>query len=421
MPINADRWMLDYPGLEPSNGQLRTDIDQLEVETHHRVQMAVDGVRSVLPSVPNWGNQPTYNRVSMEVHAIAGRVQQFGGSPGLYDYIKAVLADQVYPVVRPIYNKATHVGLDEFIKRLGFYSSDRSHVHALQFTKVENGIAVRWFDKTIVLPFVELTDAKLSLGASHENGIGAASTEDGLYFPVDGRLYLSAKKFIAQATLAIERPWITGITPCWDLFNADDPEVIQRLGDLLAHQIDLVSDHKYGDDFAKFFVEWYNELPLYETNLTTLAKELEFLQMAEFDDLPKVLEQIESVGGLWRFAEQSYGNFFYPGEADYDIHDPDGVRKQFLEDFQNNVVTSDSNSNVFHETKRLEIFELVPVVDYTNKALKYYVRLHLREIRPRQMLEQLQWNKIDSLLVKQINNRLTAFLDNYRTVDEPEV
>ena len=154
MPIKADRWMLDYPGLEPSNGQLRIDLDQLEVENHQRVQMTVDGIRSILPSVPNWGNQPIYNRSLIEVSAIAERVQQFGGSPGLYDYIKAVLADQVYPVVRPVYNKATHVGLGEFVKRLDHNSSDRRRHYALQFTKVENGIAVRWFDKSVVLPFV---------------------------------------------------------------------------------------------------------------------------------------------------------------------------------------------------------------------------------------------------------------------------
>ena len=418
MPIKADRWMLDYPGLEPSNGQLRIDLDQLEVENHQRVQMTVDGIRSILPSVPNWGNQPIYNRSLIEVSAIAERVQQFGGSPGLYDYIKAVLADQVYPVVRPVYNKATHVGLGEFVKRLDHNSSDRRRHYALQFTKVENGIAVRWFDKSVVLPFVELTDAKLSFDASHENGIGAASTVDGLYFPVDGRLYLSAKKFIAQATLAIEQPWIGGDAPCWDLFNADDPLTPQRFGELLGYQIGLVGDQETGEDFTKFFVDWYKEIPWYETNLKALVKKIEFLNMVEFDDLPKALKEIEAVGGLWRFGEQRYGSFFYPG--DNDVSDPEGVRKQFLLDCEKYGKTAQDNSIKFHE-RQIDIFEIIPFIDYSStNTLKYKFRLHLHEMRPQQMLEQPQWNKVDSLLVKQINSRLTAFFNNYQTMDEPE-
>jgi hypothetical protein len=54
MPITADRWMFDYPGLEPSQGQLRLDLDQLETETEQRINLSIDAVRSVLPSVPRW-------------------------------------------------------------------------------------------------------------------------------------------------------------------------------------------------------------------------------------------------------------------------------------------------------------------------------------------------------------------------------
>ena len=413
MPITADRWMFDYPGLEPSQGQLRLDLDQLETETEQRINLSIDAVRSVLPSVPRWGSTPNYNKALMEIHGISNQIQHAGGNPHLYDYIKVVMEGEVWPTNRVDYRDSTHKGLGMFQCRLSQYNKNQMFGYALQFCKMEDGIQVRWLDNIATIPFVELTDSKLGADAPHENGIGVVSTKDGLYFPVDGRLYLSAKKFIAQATLAIDKPWIAGDNPNWKLFNADDPATPRRLGELLGYQIGLVTDTETGSNFAEFFVNWYDEFSHHETHLTTLVREMELLDILEFNDLPTLVEQLESNGFIWRFTEVPYGTFFYPNDDD-DIVDPDGIRAQFLEHYQTYRKVSEHNADIYRENKRLEIVELFPITNYDDNTLRYIAKLSMNSFRPKRVVDGYGNETIDSLLIKLLNDRLKAFLGNCR-------
>lgn len=419
MPITADRWMFDYPGLEPSQGQLRRDLDQLELETEQRISMSMDGVRSVLPSVPRWGSPPTYNKSQMEIHGIAGQIQQQGGNAHFYDYIKAVMEGKVWPCRRVEYKSPAHTGLNKFVDRLKFNNGkNRMSTYALQFSTVENGIVVRWLDNTVVLPFVELTDEKLNFDAPHENGIGVLCTQQGLYFPVDGRLYLSARKFLAQATLAIGQPWITGEIPNWQLFNADDPQTIERLGKLLGDQISLATNIETGYDFAEFFVDWYKEIPYYETNLKVLADIFKFIDMLELEDLPKLVADLESNNLLWRFADQPYGGFFYPDNDD--TTDTRGIRDQFLAHYSAHRTASEKNSQTYSEGRQLVILELQPFINHDTNGLGFKIKPKLSGSQPVQLLQQPHYSQVDSLLVKQLNDNLRAFLGNYRGKAQPE-
>ena len=421
MPITADRWMFDYPGLEPSQGQLRRDLDQLELETEQRISMSMDAVRSVLPSVPNWGNQPTYNKSLIEVHAISGQIQQQGGNSHLYNYIKAVMEGEVWPSNRPAYKSPVHTGLNKLVDRLKFNNGkNRMPGYALQFTYLnEIGIEVRWLDNTVVLPFVELTDEKLTFDAPHENGVGVVCTKEGLYFPVDGRLYLSAKAFIAQATLAIDQPWVTGELPNWQLFNADDPQTIERLGKLLGDLIGRAIKPYAGSYFTEFFVGWYKEIPYYEMNLKALVGIYKFLDMLELEDLPKLVADLESNGLLWRFADQPYGGFFHP-RADDDTADPHGIRDQFLAHYSAHRTVTEKNSEIYSEGQRLGILELQPFCNHDTNSLGFKIKLKLSGSQPAQLLDQPNYNQVDSLLVKQLNDSLRAFLNNYRTITQSE-
>jgi len=416
MPLYADSWMLDHPGLEPSQLRLRRDLEQIQVETDNQFRMNICAVRSILPSVPDYGGGFSLNKTSIEIDSISLDVQRSGGNPGLYEYIKAVVEGKVGPTHRPVYDDCSHGGLKTLVERLRRDSSRGMPGYSLHFSRTNDGNQVHWLNNTVLLPFSELDDQALNSGTRFATGLGCVSTKDGIYFPVDSRLYLSSHAFICRAELALGTPWVRGTMPDWDLFDADDPQTPHRLASLLGYLIGQQTDNKTANDFIEFFVDWYKEQPNYQENLKWLARQLEFLEMLEFDDVHELIKDLENSNLPWHFADQRYGSFFY-----HDDDDNNPVKTEFWKHRREYDEKSSSNHSHFIEGNGMEIFELSPFLrNDSPDSLGYKLQLRLNNWSLKQLLEQPKCVRVDSLLLKQLANRLGTFLDKQKLKEQIE-